>query len=191
MANIPVPTTVSPARLALHYNILGNIQHSCSVRLVAGVDIQDVASIRTDAAQLADAVRACMANQHAITGWSIVMPDGRLGYTEPFSTVLLGTHGTNGNELYSLSHTMLGKAKGVSVGSAAGRTKLVLFCGGVLFPSAGEKYIAETADTAFHTLATVLNGSLRYWADIWGQKADTTGRVSVQFNAHVQRVIGS
>lgn len=67
---------------------------------------------------------------------------------------------------------------------------MVLHVGNIHVIGAGDLIYTGAADTALNALVADFAASTRYFADYYGQKADFTGRVTVQFNAHTQRTLG-
>jgi hypothetical protein len=54
----------------------------------------------------------------------------------------------------------------------------------------GAVIMTGTLDPALVSLVAVLAESTRMWADFYGQKEDFTGRVTLQFNAAIQKSKG-
>lgn len=185
------PGTRSPGSLVLFYNDRGN-EHSCSVALVAGVDIDGVAALRADAVALAPLVAALLPSNRSITGWGIKPRPSGSTYREAFSSPFGGTHGTDSGttDFFSYTWSIMGRSAGTGVGAARGATRMVLHVGNIHVIGAGDLIYTGAADTALNALVADFAASTRYFADYYGQKADFTGRVTVQFNAHTQRTLG-
>lgn len=185
------PGTRSPGALVLFYNDRG-YEHSCSVALVAGVDIDGVAALRSDATALAPLVAALLPNNREITGWGIRPKPSGSSYREAFTTPFTGTHGTDSGttDFFSYTWTIMGRSAGTGVGAARGTTRMVLHVGNIHVIGAGDLIYTGGADAALTALLAAIVASTRFFADYYGQKADPTGRTTVQFNAHTQRVLG-
>lgn len=185
------PGTRSPGSLVLFYDDRG-IEHTCSVSLVDGVDINGVADLRTDATALAAVVAGVLPSNRTITGWGIKPKPTGSSYREAFATPIPGVHGTDSGttDFFSYTWTIMGRSAGTGVGAARGGTRMVLYVGNIHVIAAGDLTYVGAADTALNALVANLSASTRYFADYYGQKADFTGHVTVQFNAHTQRVLG-
>ena len=185
------PGTRSPGSLVLFYNDRGH-EHTCSVALVDGVDINGVAALRADATALADVVAGVLPSNREITGWGIKPKPTGSTYREAFSEVIPGTHGTDSGttDFFSYTWSVMGRSAGTGVGAARGSTRMVLHVGNIHVISAGDLIYTGASDGALIALVDNLGASTRYFADFYGQKADFTGRITVQFNAHTQRVLG-
>lgn len=185
------PGTRSPGSLVLFYNDRG-YEHTCSVALVAGVDIDGVAALRSDATTLAPLVAALLPSNREIVGWGIRPKPSGSSYREAFSSPIPGTHGTDSGttDFFSYTWTINGRAAGTGVGAARGTTRMVLHVGNIHVVGAGDLIYTGATDAALDALVAQFAASTRYFADFYGQKADFTGRVTVQFNAHTQRVLG-
>lgn len=185
------PGTRSPGSLVLFYNDRGH-EHSCSVALVAGVDINGVTALRADAVALAPLVAACLPSNRSVTGWGIKPRPRGSSYREAFDTPFVGSHGTDSGttDFFSYTWTINGRSAGTGVGAARGSTRMVLHVGDIHVISAGDKIYSGATDVAFAALIANFASSTRYFADYYGQKADFTGRITVQFNAHTQKVLG-
>lgn len=185
------PGTRSPGSLVLFYNDRGH-EHSCSVTLVAGVDINGVAALRSDAMALAPLVAAMFPSNRSITGWGIKPRPSGSTYREAFDTPIVGSHGTDSGttDFFSYTWTINGRSAGTGVGAARGTTRMVLHVGNIHVISAGDLIYTGASDSAMASLLDNLATSTRYFADFYGQKADFTGRITVQFNAHTQKTLG-
>lgn len=184
------PGTRSPGHLYLMYSVGGYI-HRISLALVNGVDIEDVAALRTDAAAFADVFKGVLGGDSSILAWGVAPTGMSTGYEEPFSPAIVGTHASSSPTYYSLTLTMSGNGTATSVGGAKGKTRVVWFTGGTLHPTAGTKQIPNTAEAPFVALANWLHTNLRCFADFYGQKAEPKSYVTCQFNARIQRTHGS
>jgi len=185
------PGTRSPGRLFIAYNDRG-LEHSCGVRLVAGTDIQGVTDLRTDATDFANALAAALPVNRTITGWGLRLATGGPSYTEAFPDPIPGTHGFNASvpDYYSATVTLDGRSAGTGVGAARGNSRIVLFTGNAYNMAVGQTIMVGTVDPALVSLAFILGESTRLWADFYGQKIDWTGRVTLQFNAAIQKSKG-
>lgn len=185
------PGTRSPGRLFIEYNDRGLV-HTCGVRLVAGTDIQTVTDLRADATALATALAAALPSNRTITGWGLRLAEGGPSYTEAFPDPIPGTHATiSGNpDYFSATVSLGGRSAGTGVGSARGSSRIVLFTGNAYSMAVGAVIVTGTLDPALVSLIAVLAESTRMWADFYGQKEDFTGRVTLQFNAAIQKSKG-
>lgn len=185
------PGTRSPGSLVLFYNDRGH-EHTCSVTLVAGVDIDGVAALRSDAVALAAVVAQVLPSNRSITGWGIKPRPSGSTYREAFDAPVVGLHGTDSGttDFFSYTWSIMGRSAGTGVGSARGTTRMVLHVGNIRVIGAGDLIYTGAGDAGLTALLGNLAASTRYFADWYGQKADFTGRVTVQFNAHTQRVLG-
>lgn len=184
------PGTRSPGFLTLVYSHAGD-NHEASVRFINGVDLNDVTAIRTDASNLAAAVKVVLPPTCVINAWRIKDPNHVRLYEEAFSPTIAGTHATSGNDWRSSTCTITGKGVSTGVTVASGQCRLELFTGHAHQPIAGEKFFLASSDASWNTLVTLLHTNLRYWADYFGQHAEPRQAITVQFNAAVQRRKGS
>lgn len=185
------PGSRSPGHLFLQYNDRG-LDHTCSVALVDGVDIQLVTALETDATELAGYVAACLPPSCTITGWGVRPAGGGPTYTALFDPALPGTHSFDASfpAFYSATVTVMGRSAGTGVGAARGNTRIVLFTSNAYVLTPGELVMTGVLPAAIASLMFGLSSSTRYFADSYGQKADPTGRVTVQFNAMIQKSKG-
>ena len=184
------PGTRSPGFLTLVYSHAGD-NHEASVRFINGVDLNDVTSIRTDANNLAAAVKAVLPSTCVINAWRIKDPNHVRLYEEAFSPTIAGTHTASGNDWRSFTATVTGKGVSTGVTVASGQCRLELFTGSAHQPAAGEKFFLASGDTGWSALTTLLHSNLRYWADYFGQHAEPRQAITTQFNAAVQRRKGT
>lgn len=191
MTTILAPPTLSPGKLALEYQ-LGSILHQCSVNFIDGVDLNDETTIAIDALHLANLVKTVLPVTMDIIAWKVLSPEGQTLYVQSFASAIGGTHGTDPGLRAYLSPTIkiLGKGVPTNVLQGSGRTSLMIFVSNAYTVLPGEKYL-PVIDSPLQDLMDDLNSYLRYWADFYGQHADTTGRVACQFNAHEQKRNGS
>lgn len=185
------PGTRSPGRLFIAYNDRG-LDHTCGVRLVAGTDIQGVTDLRADAATFANALAAALPSNRTITGWGLRLSTGGPSYSEAFPDPIPGSHSQEGAYLdyYSATVSLAGRSAGTGVGAARGSSRIVLFAGNAFPMAIGSTILTGTIPAALSSLAFVLGESTRLWADFYGQKVDWVGRVTVQFNAAIQKSKG-
>jgi hypothetical protein len=184
------PGTRSPGFLTLVYSHAGD-NHEASVRFITGVDLNDVSAIRTDATNLAAAVRAVFPGSCTINAWRIKDPNHVRLYEEAFAPTLAGTHAAAGTDWRSITYTVTGKGVATGVTVASGQTRFELFTGNFKQPAAGDKFILASADTALAALVSLFHTNLRYFADYFGQHAEPRSAVTIQFNAAVQRRKGA
>lgn len=186
MTTILAPPTRSPGKLALLYR-LGSIAHQASVNYIDGVDLNDINTIQIDADHLNDLVQAVLPSTFTTYGWKLLTPEGQTLYASSLNSPGPGTHGTNpGMPAYrSPTLKIMGKGAPTNVLTGSGRTSFMLFVSNAYNLVPGQQ-VNLSPDTQLQALMTDLNSYLRYWADFYGQHADTTGLVQVQFNAHEQ-----
>lgn len=191
MSIILAPGTLSPARLALKY-AYRTVRHQVSVNVLAGVNVNNLTVMRAAAIELAVATQGVLNSDHIIDGWAILTHEGQSLYEESFASVYVGTHGSSPGmpDYYSPTVKVLGKGRNSGLNTGTGRTSYVLFTGSTYPVPAGSKYLSGP-DTALLALIDVLNNSDVVWADYFGQKANYSGRIAVQFNAHEQKRSGS
>lgn len=170
---------------------MGDIAHEASVRLVHGVDLDDIAALRTDAIEIAEAMQPLLTAAFTIVGWRVKDATHVRVYEEFFTTGYVGVHTSTLQEWKSFSLTLTGRGVSPTVTEARGQTRFPLYTGASYPPVAGEKWIDGTADVHWAGLVSTFNLSTRYFADMFGQKAVPRALVMAQFNAHVQRVHGS
>lgn len=190
---ILAPITRSPGKLSLIYSN-NRVVHRSGVNFIDGIDIEDVVAIRADATELAEATMEVLPVTEVITAWQIHNADGVRLYTENFATPFAGQHGNvgSGTPYYSISLAIPGRGAAVTVAGGSGGTIYRLYTRQAYLPVAGERFLlAGQIDGALSQLVGTLNGNLRYYADFYGQHADTSGTFPVQFNAYVQRHTGS
>lgn len=191
MSTILAPPTRSPGKLAIMYR-LGSIVHQASVNYIDGVDLNDIPSIQIDADHLASFIIPVIPATFYAFGWKLLSPQGQTLYASSLSSPGPGTHATNpGMPAYrSPTLKIMGKGAPVDVTEGSGRCSLMLFVSNAYNITPGE-IVNPAPDVPLQNLMSDLDSYLRYWADFYGQHADTTGVVNVQFNAHEQRRNGS
>lgn len=185
------PGTRSPGKLFIKYNDRGLV-HTCSVALVADTDIQGVTDLRADATSFAGALATCLPSNRTITGWGLRLSDGGPSYEEAFADAIPGSHATDSGypDYYSATVSVMGRSAGTGVGAARGSSRIVMFTGNAYpMPPAGQILIG-TVPAAISSLVAILAASTRMWADFYGQKVDFTGRLTLQFNAAIQKSKG-
>jgi hypothetical protein len=191
VAIITAPPTLSPGKLALVYNYL-SITHQASVNFVNGVDLDDIASIQTDAETLATYTGEVLPAPARITGYKVLSPTGQVLYRGSFSGPVLGSHGSDPGfpAFYSPTLKIMGRGAPTTLLTGSGHCSYLLFTRNAYPFVVGEKEL-PVFDTPLAALMTQLNTNLRVWADFYGQHADTTGEVFTQFHAHEQKRNGS
>ena len=191
MTVINAPGTFSPGKLALSYSVNG-FTHQCSVNFIDGVDLNDISTIAIDADHLSDLVVDLLPANGRIYGYKVLSPTGQTLYASSFASVKTGTHPQAGQfpPFNSPTIKILGRGVPTNVLLGSGVTSLMIFTGWAYGIIPDEKYISNP-DAPLAALIADLDSYLRYWADFYGQHADTTGRVAVQFNAHEQKRNGS
>lgn len=188
------PTTVSPGKLVLHYLAPGIGRMSIGWHFINGVDLTDVVHIRTEADRIANLLKDCLPPLASITDWSITEGNGFPYYNEPFASAYIGTHTVNGNmqEYYSTTVAFVGHAQAPSPGGCAGRLVSRLHTFGALNFAPGTKFFDASADSPYaHFISNALNASTYLPADGYGQQGNIGGIMPVQFNAAVQRRVGT
>lgn len=184
------PGTRSPGKLILWYLAFGN-EHRVSVNYIAGTDIEDITACRADATDFANALKVCMESNRSITAWGIQPAGDPVGYREAFTTPIAGTHAASGAGYNSWELTLSGNGVSLGVGSATGKTHVSWFPGAVLSNSGGTKQFAVSGDAGLTALSAWLHTNLRCFADYYGQHAEPKSYATCQFNAHVQKKLGS
>jgi hypothetical protein len=186
------PGTRSEYKLVLFYSDT-DVVHQVGVNAVVGLNPDPIDPVRTDAEDLAALVAACLPNSRDVVSWALQDPTGLTLWAEAFPTPYSGTHGTSPSlpDYRSTTVNILGKGNPVIIGGASGRVGFRLFTGNAYFWPSGAKYLSTPVDLPMGSLIGWLNSNLRWFADFYGQHADTTGLVAVQFHAHTQRVAGS
>src|SRR3569832_1479757 len=187
------PGTRSPGKLVLEYTSDG-VEHTTGLHAVSDVDLNDIATIRTDAEQFAGTIKLILHFMATITGWKVTDPGGATLYAAAFSPPVAGIHpdGSDAGHWRSATLTILGKGAAIGVGSASGRTSLRIYTSAAYGLPKGAKYLPLPNDaTLNNVLDWLATGTLRWFADFYGQHADPTGRKTVQYNAHTQRIHGS
>lgn len=183
------PTTRSPGFLTLNYTAATDV-HKVSVRLLAGQDPGDFATLLTAATSLATAASACVPASTSFTGWQVEDAAHIIIHEALFDEPIVGTHSLIAAPYKSQTATITGRGAGGAL-LAAGQTRFVLFITGALAYTPGEKTFLLSSDSAFAALGANLTTSAVYWADFYGQKGSIRGNVTVQFNGHVQKALGT
>lgn len=185
------PITTSPGSLFLKY-LMSGIAHTCSFRLVSGVDIMSLTPLGTTAATLASLLAECIPNAGIFTEWGVKRADGSLFSQAALETPYPGVHGTDGTMpgYLSAEWTIHGKANPTSADGAAGRTSFSLFPLSAIAFYVGQKSFEVSSVPPLADALAFLDADTTIFADKYGQKADTLSTVTVQFNAHIQRKYG-
>lgn len=191
MTVILAPPTRSPGKLAIMYR-LGSIIHQASVNYIDGVDLNDIPSIQIDADHLASFCIPILPPSFYVYGWKLLTPEGQTLYASSLTSPGPGIHGTNISMPAYRSPTLkiMGKGAPVDVTEGSGRCSFLLFTSNAYMITPGE-IVNISPDVPLQNLMNDFDTYLRYWADFYGQHADCTGIVNVQFNAHEQRRNGS
>lgn len=185
------PGTRSPGSLYLVYTN-GGYNHRCSAHFVDGVDIEDVAAARTDANAFAAAFKQVIPSEATILAWGLHAAGTSIGYEEPFSPTIPGTHAASAPlGYYSLTATMSGNGVATTVSGAKGKTRFVWFPGKAFSVAPGIKQYANSVDAGLVALANFFHTNLRLYADFFGQHAEPKAYITVQFNARVQQTHGT
>src|SRR3569832_1285793 len=69
------PGTRSQGKLVLEYTSDG-VEHTTGLHAVSDVDLNDIATIRTDAEQLTSTIKLILHFMATITGWKVTDPGG-------------------------------------------------------------------------------------------------------------------
>ena len=184
------PGTRSPGSLYLRYNV-GIDQHICAVKYINGVDIQALTPARADAVALATKLKDCLPlNNSSIVAWGLKDANGSPAYEEVFTTPYGGAKNGAGQMYASLTLTIPGLGVPTTVGGAKGKTRFVWFCGGAyLAPIRSKLYTPIPAE--INAVIELLHSNLRYFADFYGQHAEPKARVTVEYNARIQKSLGT
>jgi len=191
MSIISAPGTRSPGKVAIVYHY-PNIEHQVSVNLIDGVDINDLSTLQIDADHLADELELIMPPSATWSAWRLLSPTGQVLYRAALSNSHVGTHATDPGMIayYSPTIKIMGRGAPTSVLQGSGTTYFEVFTRNAFRFDIGQTNI-NTVDANLAAFMADLNAYLRYWADFYGQHADTTGDVFCQFNAHEQKRNGS
>ena len=184
------PGTRSPGKLGLLYGTFGH-NHVCAIHFVTGTDINGVSAIRTEAAAFAAALKQVLSPDTVITGWRIILPGGSTGYEEAFGTPINGTHSASGTGYASYTLTLSGLGVPTSVGGSKGKTRVVWFPWNAFPPGSLVKQLAVSGDAGLTALKNYLHASTMCFADFYGQHAEPHAWATVQFNARIQRTVGT
>jgi hypothetical protein len=168
----------------------GGIQHKAKLKYIDGVDIEAVSACRADATAFANVFKALIQGLMLIDGWGLEDPTGTVIYSEPFTPAISGT---GSGSFSSLSHTITLSGLGVptGVGSAKGKTRVVVFDGGHLVSGTGVKESNVASDAGWAAFSSWLHSNLRCFADYYGQHAEPKTYLTHQYNARAQRVHGT
>lgn len=188
---LPEPITRSPGSIKLLYG-QNEIQHTSGARLVAGVDINDLPTMRTAATGFADALKTCFPSFYTITGWRICDPAGATLYEEAFVPAKAGTRATDSGDKASQSttHTLVGKGTASVVGEQQGQTRTVVYRGTWREDQDTGPRVNMVANQEEGLIKAFLEGSQVLGADFYGQQATYKPYVNVQINAHWQKRYG-
>lgn len=183
------PGTRSPGKLYLIYSVDG-LTHRAGLNFIDGVDIEDISAARADATAFAAVFKGVIPTTASISGWGVAPAGMSVGYEEPFSPVIAGTHATSGPAMHSRTGTMSGNGVATTVAGAKGKTRLVFVGSNAFPPVPGLKKITNSTDASLVALANYLHTNLRMFADFYGQHAEPKTYITVQFNAKLQRTQG-
>ena len=190
MATILAPITRSPGKLAIDYHY-GSVTHQVSVNFIDGVDINDISTMQIDADHLADQLDNVLPPSAVYTSWRLLSPTGQTLYRAGLSTTHSGAHGTQPAMAPFFSPTLriMGRGAPTSVLDGSGTTYVELFVRNAYTFLPGDKRLGYS-DAPLVAFIGDLRSYLRYFADFYGQHADPTGDVFVQFHAHEQERTG-
>lgn len=194
MASCTIGPNLSPGHMWLDYvHVSQSVPHKCSVRVVFGTDITDIINLRTDANDWADKVADCLTSNFHIVGWGIRDNGNSYTYSEPFGSPYPGTHSAAAGMPDAVSSTVTFNGRGIpaSPGLCTGPARLLLHTGNTYLFSPRLKSIPATTDPFLDALATFLLSHEDLWADYYGQIAGVNGKYTVQYNATVQKKLGT
>ena len=187
---ILAPITRSPGKLAIDYHY-GSVEHQVSVNFIDGVDLNDISTIQIDADHLADQLEGVLPPTATWGGFRVLTPQGATLYRGSLSSTHVGTHGTDPGmrAYYSPTLRIMGRGAPTNVFQGSGSTYVELFVRNAYAFQPGDKRFVGV-DAALTAFITDLRTYLRYFADFYGQHADPTGDVFVQFHGHEQNRTG-
>lgn len=183
------PGTRSPGHMFLTYTS-PSATHTVSARLVDGVDLDDITTLRTESVLWANALKAMLPNTHKVTEFGLRSNEGTILYRETYAVAFTGTHGTTGENWASYTVYIEGTGNSIGAGFEFGHMGFRAFVGAAYQPVAGTKALPITTDAGSSGMKTMLDGSTIIFADFYGQKGDVRSQMPVQFNAHAQRRLG-
>lgn len=194
MSTCTIPTTYSPGHLFLDYSHTTQAQeHRTSVRYQYGTDLADIPARRLEAEDVAVLLQACQTVAFDITGWGIRDASGGVVYAEPFHSPYTGSHPVASGMADARSSTVTITGKGIpfNPGDCSGPTRMVFHVGSAILFSPGKKYMPNGEDSDFDNLAGFFLGHAWLWSDYYGQAAGVNSRYPVQYNARVQKKVGT
>lgn len=188
-----VPTTSSPGFLALRYGTETR-WHRTSMRLVAGVDLNNLVNLESECINWATALAAVLPDPVQVTDYYILDPDRVELYHKAFDRAFLGTHPqVSGTGTSGVSKTICFTGRGVGpvvenvVGQWAGR----IFIGAAYEWAERVKTLPVTTDSALQNLWQFYEDSIYGPGDFYGQHVELFNYVSVQRNAYAQNHWGN
>jgi len=195
MASCTLPLTTSPGRLALRYiHITQGLSHRIGWSFIAGVSLTDVSDLRVEAERLADLLADCLTANFRFTGWEIQTPGGHTYYTEAFAAPIIGTltRPTGATDYRSPTICFSGVGLAPAPGVCHGHSISRVFVGDSYLFAPGQKVMTFNLHPELEAFVVGgLNASTYLPADGYGQQADISGEMPVQFNAAVQRKAGT
>lgn len=183
------PGTRSKGFLVLPYAADGGI-HRLAVRFNWSLNPLDTTLIPLIANHLAPLIAACMPSSQALSTFEVYDIDNSFLWGGSLDASYPGTHGTDSGQKADKSQTIALTGKGIAgaPGFAVGQTRLTFRVKNAYTIAPGSKRIPF--DTALLALANYLAFTPNVWCDFYGQKAIMRSGVTVQKNAHIQRVEG-
>jgi len=169
-------------------------KHQAIMQLQAGANaLTDQEDIAAELELLAPLIAECMLTNTAITGFKIFNNEHVLLTEGLFSVDYPGQVGFNSDhpQFESTTLTFTGKGDALNISTPGGNAMLRFVCSGAFGHLVGLKQfsIFDTAQT--QDLANALNSTNYVWADYYGSRATVRPLVSVQFNAALQKRLGS
>lgn len=190
-----VPTTTSPGTLDFLYVATTSLAAKrIGWKFIAGVDITNHALIDAEAQRLALLLTDCLPSFARLVGWEVILPGGGVYDTGGFGGLGPGTHNLSGvmQSWHSTTVAFVGHAHPLSPGYCAGRTVTRLHTWSCLDFVPGGHFFDANLDAPFLAFVNAgLNASTYLPADRYGQQADISISLPVQWNARTQRREGS
>lgn len=193
-----MPCTIGSARSLgfafLDYTVgLPGLAHRTHVHLAGGVSPLDLAILTLPIDNWGDLVAAILPSNAAVTGWGTQDADGAVVHIATFSPVKIGTHTTASGavDAASRSLTLTGRGAPSSLGICTGEARTRIYVGVAFNWASRQRFLAAGSDAAVDALAAFLDANLLFWADFYGQPAGVRSRYPVQYNAYIQRRVGT
>ena len=183
------PGTRSKGFLVLPYQANG-ANHRMAVRFNWSLNPRDATLIPLIAYHLAELVQACVPNTIAMSRFEVYDLENSFMWGGLLDASLVGTHAVSLNMKADKSQTIAFTGKGIAGadGYAVGQCRLTFRVSNAYDIAPGTKRLPF--DAALLALANYLAFTPNIWCDFYGQKAIVRDGVTVQKNAHIQRVEG-